>query len=128
MILPLAVQVKITGSGVGAYGYCYTEYGIHVIMLVGYAAKDAVAEDGLLVDSLNYVSDITEYKAAESETEIAEGTIASYIGQSIIKDKQSEAKGKFKKDFYQGELKDETATTIVYNDSVYKDLIDAYND
>jgi len=73
------------------------------------------------------VSDITEYKAAESETEIAEGTIASYLGQSIIKEKQDEAKGKFKKDFYKDELEDESVTKITYNDKVYQDLIDAYN-
>jgi len=117
----------IKGSGVGAYGYCYTEYGIHVIMLAGYAADNAVADGTLFVEPLTAVSDITEYKAAESETEIAEGTIASYLGQSIIKEKQDEAKGKFKKDFYKDELEDESVTKITYNDKVYQDLIDAYN-
>ena len=108
--------VPFSMEGLGRHNVAWSTATVHV-------------EDGALyVEPLTSVSDLTEYKAAESETEIAEGTIASYIGQSIIKEKQDEAKGKFKKDFYKDELEDDKVTSITYYEKVYQDLIDAYKD
>ena len=117
----------IIGSGIGAYGYCYTEYGIHVIMLAGYATgTEAAAESGdYYVSDLDTIVKLDEYEAGE-EGEVAKGTLAYYIGQSILEEEESAAKGGFKKGFYQGELTDEETTKITYYDDRYEDLIEAY--
>lgn len=126
---------NIIGSGIGSYGYCYVDKdytdsrevaGIHVVMLVGYAvdAETARAEGDYLVSDRNAIADITAYKAPENENQVAEGTVASYIGKKIVEEKQETLKGDFKKAFVQEEMKD--AAKITYYDKAYADLIKAY--
>ncbi len=118
---------NVVGSGVGSYGYCYTEYGIHVIMLSGYAFDKSTATDlgdDLYAVSLDEVTDIWDYKEATSSEELTEGTLACYIKDSLLEEKQKELTEEgFKKTFYQTELKNDAK--ITYH-KVYKDLIKAY--
>ena len=117
----------IVGTGVGSFGYCYTTYGIHVIMLSGYALDpDAVTTDlesGLVAIPVDAITDYASYKAAEDNTP-AKGTLRYSIVESLETEKKDELVGAFKKDFYQSEM--DSAVKITYNAKVYKDLVKSY--
>ncbi len=120
----------VVGNGVGSFGYCYTTYGIHVIMLSGYAIDPVYVTEANKVAGTDYyalpvdaITDYTSYKAAE-ETTPAKGTLKYGIVESLEKDKKDALTGSFKKDFYQKEM-DENVK-ITYFDKVYKDLIESY--
>lgn len=117
----------IVGTGIGSFGYCYTTYGIHIIMLSGYALDPNAATtdlgDGLVAISADTITDYTSYKAATEETP-AKGSLKYGIVESVETKKKDEAIGAFKKDFYQNEMK--SAVKITYNKKVYKDLIKSY--
>ena len=121
-------EYKIVGTGIGSYGYCYTEYGIHVIMLSGYALEDSAAAgvsdlgNGLYAVAADTIVDYASYKAADAG-EYAEGTLAYDIKETLDENAKSEKVGAFKKAFYQKEL--EESVKIKYYD-VYKDLIKQY--
>ena len=126
---------EIVGSGVGSYGYCYTEYGIHVIMLSGYALPEDYATETYRIGTTDYysiaadtVTDYTSYKPAkEGETNTpAKGTILYDIVESLEKEKKDAKIGEFKKKFYQEAMKNDVE--ITYFDKVYKDLIKQYQD
>jgi len=126
-----ADKYEIHGSGVGSYALCYTkDFGIHVIMLTGYAVdpeNSTSIEDGkYFINDADAIASITVYEDAE-EGNVAEGTIAANIGKLLVEEKKAAAKGAFKQNFYQTELEDEKVTTITYYDKVFKDLIEAYN-
>ena len=117
---------NVVGEGVGSYGYCYTEYGIHVIMLTGYAFdKDSARDlgDGYYAVPANAVTDIWDYKAATESNELDEGTLESYLKDALLEEKKNDLTGAFKKEFYQNEMKEDAK--ISYH-KVYKDLIKAY--
>ena len=120
----------VVGNGVGSFGYCYTTYGIHVIMLSGYAIDPAYVTEANKVAGTDYyalpvdaITDYTSYKAAE-ETTPAKGSLKYGIVESLEKDKKDALTGSFKKDFYQKEM--EESVKITYFDKVYKDLIESY--
>ena len=119
---------NVVGTGVGSFGWCYTEYGIHVIMLSGYALDPDAATtdlgDGLVALSLDAITDYASYKAAEESTP-AKGSLKYGIVESLEKDQKDEATGAFKKDFYQKELEEDVK--ITYYAKVYKDLVKSYN-
>ncbi len=118
---------NVVGEGVGSYGYCYTSFGIHVIMLTGYAFdKDAATDlgDDYYAIPSTAVTDIWDYKAATEEGELDEGTLACYLKDALLEEKKSGLTGEFKKDFYQNEMK--TDAKITYHGKTYKDLIKAY--
>ena len=131
-----ATQYKIVGSGVGSFGICYTEYGIHVIMLSGYALPAEQMTEDNRVDGTDYyalpldtIVNYSEYKPAENNDDTVtpvKGTLAYEIVEKIESEKKEEAIGNFKKDFYRKALKDDT--TITYYEKVYKDLIEQYQD
>ena len=123
----------IVGSGVGSFGYCYTTYGIHVIMLSGYALDPNVETqaltDGMVAIPADAITDYTSYKAAENDEETAtvtpaKGTIAYDIVEKLESNKKDEKIGAFKKDFYQNALKNDVE--ITYFEKVYQDLIEQY--
>ena len=118
----------VVGTGVGSFGYCYTEYGIHVIMLSGYALDpNAVTTDlgdGLVAISIDTVTDNVSYKAADGSTP-AKGTLKYGIVESLESKQKDELVGAFKKEFYQTEL--ENDVKITYKNKVYKDLIKSYS-
>ena len=118
----------VVGTGVGSFGYCYTEYGIHVIMLSGYALDpNAVTTDlgdGLVAISIDTVTDNVSYKAADGSTP-AKGTLNYGIVESLESKQKDELVGAFKKEFYQTEL--ENDVKITYKNKVYKDLIKSYS-
>ena len=117
---------NVIGEGVGSYGFCYTEYGIHVIMLTGYAFdKDSATDlgDGYYAVPLTAVTDIWDYKAATESNELDEGTLQNYLKDALLEEKKSDLTGEFKKEFYQNEMKNDAK--ISYH-KVYKDLIKAY--
>ena len=125
----------IVGSGIGSFGYCYTEYGIHVIILSGYALPEEYATEAYQIGNTEYyaiaadaVTDYTSYKPAEAgETNTpAKGTILYDIVESLEKEKKDAKIGEFKKDFYQNAMKNDVE--ITYYDKVYKDLIEQYQD
>ena len=128
----------IVGSGIGSFGYCYTTYGIHVIMLSGYALDPSVPASektdltgGMVAISENVVTDYTSYKPAETDEEDntvtpAKGTIAYDIVEKLLSEKKDALIGNFKKAFYQNEMKDEEVVKITYYEKVYKDLIEQY--
>ena len=117
----------IVGEGVGSYGWCYTNYGIHIVMLSGYALEDAAAVtdlgNGLYALPVNAITDYTAYEAA-TEDDLAKGTLAYGIKENLLSDAKDELVGAFKKAFYQEEM--EKNAKITYYD-VYQDLIDQYN-
>ena len=117
----------IVGTGIGSFGYCYTSYGIHVIMLSGYALDPTATTenlgDGLVAISVDTITDYMSYKAATEETP-AKGSLKYGIVESLESDKKDEAVGAFKKDFYQNELDSEVK--ITYFNKVYKDLVKSY--
>ena len=119
----------IVGSGVGSYGWCYTNYGIHVVMLSGYAIDPQYVTDENKVDGTELYAipqdAITDYLNYEpkTETDLAKGTIEYEIKESLLQEKKDELVGDFKKAFYQKEMKE--AAKITYHD-VYQDLIDQY--
>ena len=119
----------VVGTGVGSYGWCYTNYGIHVVMLSGYALPEEYKANEYRVDGTDYyalpanaVTDYGSYKSA-TETDLAKGTIAYEIKEDLASDKKDELIGDFKKKFYQEEL-DKDAKITYYD--VYKDLIKQY--
>ena len=118
----------IVGEGVGSYGWCYTNYGIHIVMLSGYALEDAAAVtdlgNGLYALPMNAITDYTAYEAA-TEDDLAKGTLAYGIKENLLSDAKDELVGAFKKAFYQEEM-EKNAKITYYN--VYQDLIDQYND
>ena len=121
----------VKGVGVGSYGYCYTTFGIHVIMLSGYALDpDAATTDegnGYVAIDKDTVTDYSSYKPAETDEDTqtpAKGTIAYGIVETLENEKKENAIGDFKKDFYQNDLKKEVK--ITYYPKVYKDLIKQY--
>lgn len=118
----------IVGEGVGSYGWCYTNYGIHIVMLSGYALEDAAAVtdlgNGLYALPMNAITDYTAYEAA-TEDDLAKGTLAYSIKENLLSDAKDELVGAFKKAFYQEEM-EKNAKITYYN--VYQDLIDQYND
>lgn len=122
----------IVGSGVGSYGYCYTEYGIHVIILSGYAldpqAEKTDLGNGYYAIAADVVTDYPSYKPAESgETNTpAKGTILYDIVESLEKEKKDAKIGEFKKDFYRNGMKDDVK--ITYFEKVYEDLIEQYQE
>lgn len=117
----------IVGEGVGSYGWCYTNYGIHIVMLSGYALEDAAAVtdlgNGLYALPVNAITDYTAYEAA-TEDDLAKGTLAYGIKENLLSDAKDELVGAFKKAFYQEEM-EKNAKITYYN--VYQDLIDQYN-
>ena len=118
---------NVRGTGIGSFGYCYTNYGIHVIMLSGYALDpSAVTDDlgdGLVAVSVDTITDYTSYKAATEESP-AKGSLKYGIVESLESDKKEEAVGAFKKDFYQNAM--ESDVKITYFNKVYKDLVKSY--
>ena len=121
----------IVGNGVGSYGWCYTEYGIHIVMLSGYALDPEYAVDDNKLEGTDYyalpqnaVVDYTTYEAA-TETDLAKGSLEYEIKETLLQDKKDEIVGAFKKAFYQKEMKD--GVTITYHE-VYQDLIDQYTE
>ena len=131
-------EYHIVGSGVGSFGYCYTTYGIHVIMLSGYALDPNVPDedkmvltDGMVAISETVVTDYTSYKAAGTDEEtgidtVAKGTIEYDIVEKLLSEKKDALIGAFKKSFYQTELSNEDAVKINYYEKIYKDLIEQY--
>lgn len=117
----------VVGEGVGSYGWCYTNYGIHVVMLSGYALEDPAAVtdlgDGLYALPATAIVDYASYKAAE-EGDLAKGTLEYDLKESLLSDAKEDLIGAFKKDFYQKEL--EETVKISYYDKTYKDLIKQY--
>ena len=127
-----AENYEIQGTGVGSYAICYTkDYGIHVMMLTGYAVdpdhSESLEDGKYFRNNVDAVTSITVYEAAEEEGNAAEGTLAANIGKLIVEEKQAAAKGAFKLDFYQKEIEDSKVTTITYYDKVYQDLLESYN-
>ena len=123
-------EMKVVGTGVGSFGLCYTEYGIHIVMLSGYALEDANAEgvtalgDGLYAIPENAIVDYANYDE-DSEEDYKEGTIIYEIKEQLVSDKKSDKVAEVKQDFYQKKIGKEAK--ISYH-KVYKDLIEQYKD
>lgn len=110
------------GTGVGAYGYCYTTYGIHLVMLTGYACDSSATDmgDGYSQTAINTITNIWEYKTGAEEDDKA-GTLRDYLYDMILEEKKSDATGTFKMNVYNNEMKGNY--TLEKN---YGDLVDAY--
>ena len=119
----------VVGTGVGSFGWCYTNYGIHFVMLSGYALEDPAAAgvtalgNDLYAIAENTITDYASYEPA-TETDLAKGTVIYEIKEKLLSDKKDELIGDFKKDFYQNEI--EQNVKITYSKKVYKDLIEQY--
>ena len=119
----------VVGEGVGSFGWCYTNYGIHVVMLSGYALEDPTAEgvtdlgDGLYALPEGAITDYASYEPA-TEEDLAKGTLIYAIKEQLLSDKKDDLIGDFKKDFYQNSL--EQDAKITYYSKAYKDLIEQY--
>ena len=121
----------VVGEGVGSFGWCYTSYGIHVVMLSGYALEDPEADgvtdlgEGLYAIAQDTITDYASYEPA-TEDDLAKGTVIYEIKEKLLSDKKDELIGSFKKEFYQKDV-DETVKTTYYAKR-YKDLIKQYQD
>ena len=111
----------VVGEGVGSYGWCYTSYGIHIVMLSAYALPASSAQIGdteLYSVPMNAVTDYANYDA---ETE--EGTLKKLILDELIKEKKTALVDDFQQNFYLKEMKE--GATFTYHD-IYDDLADQY--
>jgi len=132
---------EIVGEGIGSFGWCYSSFGIHVVMLSGYALPEEYVnddDDDYKIEGTDYyalpmgaITDYPSYKAEEENAvdeqvviTPAEGTLAYNIVESIKANRKDELVGNFKKNFYQKTLKNDVK--ISYNKKVYKDLIENY--
>ncbi|MBO4472627.1 MAG: bacterial Ig-like domain-containing protein [Clostridia bacterium] len=119
----------VVGEGVGSFGWCYTNYGIHVVMLSGYALEDPEAAGvtdlggGLYAISQDAITDYASYKPA-TDDDLAKGTLIYEIKEQLLSDKKDNLVGNFKKDFYQNTIDQEVK--ITYYSKTYKDLIEQY--
>ena len=119
----------IEGTGVGSFGYCYSSFGIHIVMLSGYALEDPKANDITDLGNGLYalpVTAITDYGAYDEDAEggVPAGTIKYDLKKSLEEDKKNELVGAFQQAFYQ-EGFEEDATVEYYH--VYQDIIDQYD-
>ena len=119
----------VVGEGVGSFGWCYTNYGIHIVMLSGYALEDPEAEgvtdlgNGLYAISQDAITDYASYKPA-TEDDLAKGTVIYEIKEQLLSDKKDDLIGDFKKDFYQNAI--DSDVQITYYAKAYKDLVEQY--
>lgn len=121
-------EYHIVGTGVGAYGWCYTEYGIHIIMVSGYVCNTDSADVTALAGDdyalgLDYVTNVTEY--AENEDGTVDGTLREYLRDILQDEKEASVIGDFKKAFYQNELENNSKATYYDN---YKDLVESFQE
>jgi len=120
------LKYEVRGTGVGAYGWCYTNYGIHFIMLSGYAypAEYKKTEENLLASGyyklpIDAIVDLVAYDATTKE-----GTLRYYIREDLKSEANEKAVNDFQEAFYQVEL--EKNVKIEYNKKVYKDILKQY--
>ena len=112
-------------GSVGAYGYCYTTFGIHVIMLTGIPAEDAVLDEasGYYISLIDSIVDYRDYKETDG---INPSSVKAAIHDTIGEKAQSEASGKFHKDFIENEFTDGKVTEVNYYPNTYKDILKKY--
>ncbi len=117
----------VVGTGVGSYGWCYTSYGIHVVMLSGYALENTTKAtdlgNGQYALPADSIVDYTSYEKA-TEGDLAKGTLIYDLKEKLLEDKKNDLIGSFKKDFYQKEMKENAK--ISYYEKTYKDLVKQY--
>lgn len=117
----------VYGEGVGSFGWGYSSYGIHIMMLTGYALDpDQATEDlggGLCALPLDAIIDYRAYEPAEEEGEPAKGTLAYEIKETLtenVKDAKVQiAKNEFKKN---------NTDVKISTYKNYEDLIERYKD
>ncbi|NCA67015.1 MAG: hypothetical protein EOM87_03010 [Clostridia bacterium] len=123
---------SLAAQGLGAGGWCVTEYGIHYIVVTGYASDVAAEADAKYVNlPLDYVvngltfeaiTEGDEYKVYTSATEfyyVNKGTLEQYIYDSIYATKKSDTFASFQKEFYN----QYSATNITYYSKSYKQTV-----
>lgn len=123
---------QLAAQGLGAGDWCVTEYGIHYIIVTGYAS-DVEPEVGAdyvnlpldyIVNGLNYevITSGDEYKVYTNETDfdyVVKGTLEQYIYDSVYSKKTSDLFASFQKEFYN----EYTETNITYYPKTYKDTV-----
>ena len=123
------LKYHIVGSGVGSYGYCITNYGIHVVMLAAYALPEEYQTEQNKIAGTDYYAfpmdaarNYLDYEEAE-DGDLPKGTFAYEIKESLGETKKQGLIDEFKKDFYQNDL---PANAKISYYKVYQDLIDQY--
>lgn len=127
----------LAAQGVGAGNWCVTEYGIHYIIVTGYASDAAHEPDAeyvnlpfnYIVNGLTYekITSGDEYKLYTTETEfnyIDKGTLAQYIYDTVYSNKKSDIFASFQKEFYN----DYTDSNIEYYPKTYKNTVKELQD
>lgn len=122
----------LVAQGVGAGDWCVTEYGIHYIVLTGFAsdvAHDAEAEYvelpfDYVVNGLTYekITSGDDYKVYTNDTNfyyIDKGTLAQYIYDTVSSNMKSDVFASFQKEFYN----EYTSTNIDYYPKTYKNTV-----
>ncbi len=122
----------LAAEGVGAGGWCVTEYGIHYIVVTGFAS-DVAPEVGqqyvnlpldYVVNAITFeqITSGDEYKVYTSANDfyyVDKGTLAQYIYDAVYSNKKSDAFASFQKEFYNGY----SATNIVYYPNAYNNTV-----
>lgn len=129
----------LIASGIGSFGTCNTEYGIHFLM-ADYAVVDENNGDVTKIDGTDYVKLGLNYKTSltaeleedenpvvvddnGNEITLEVGTIGYYLWKDLYSNALTVKQSLFEKEFHK-----QNADKITYNEKAYADIIKSIQD